>query len=186
MPKTRQAEPLPSHLQQFPELRRQFPALEQKREGQAPIFLDGPGGTQVPESVIEAMVSYLKNCNANHGGVFATSRDSDRIIAEAHQAAADLLNAPSGAEIVFGQNMTSLTFHFSRAISRTLRPGDEVLVTLMDHDANVTPWILAARDAGATARFVDVHPEDCTLDLEDLRGKLCAKTRWLACCPSSR
>src|SRR5438132_6776094 len=131
------------------------------------------------------MVSYLKNCNANHGGVLAPSADSDPISAECHQAAADLLNAPSGAEIVFGQNMTSLTFHFSRAISRTLRPGDEVLVTLMDHDANVTPWILAARDAGATARFVDVHPEDCTLDLEDLRGKLCAKTRWLACCCAS-
>src|SRR2546427_6018685 len=171
-----QREPLPAHFRSFLELRRQFPALQQTRDGHVPIFLDGPGGTQVPEAVIEAMVSYLKNCNANHGGAFATSRDSDRIIAEAHQAIADLLNAPERSEIVFGQNMTSLTFHFARAVSRTLRLGDEVLVTLMDHDANVTPWVLAARDAGATARFVDIHPEDCTLDLEDLRGKLSEKT----------
>src|SRR5260370_1013291 len=115
------------------------------------------------------MVHYLKTCNANHGGLFSTSKESDLVVASAHDAAADLLNAPSSEEIVFGQNMTTLTFHLSRAIGRTLRVGDEVLVTKMDHDANVMPWVLAARDAGAMVRYVDVHPEDCRLDLEDLR-----------------
>jgi len=176
---------LPAEFQKFTELRRQFPALQQTRAGQAPIFLDGPGGTQVPQTVLDAMLAYLKNCNANHGGVFATSRDSDRIIAEAHQAGADLLNAPSSSEIVFGQNMTTLTLHFTRAISRTLRPGDEVMVTRLDHDANVTPWVLAARDAGATVRWIDIRPEDCTLDEESLRSQLSDKTRWLAVCGAS-
>jgi cysteine desulfurase family protein (TIGR01976 family) len=176
---------LPADFQKFPELRRKFPALQQTRAGQVPIFLDGPGGTQVPQTVIDAMVAYLKNCNANHGGVFATSRDSDRIIADAHQAGADLLNAPSSSEIVFGQNMTTLTLHFTRAVSRTLRPGDELMVTRLDHDANVTPWVLAARDAGATVRYVDTHPEDCTLDEESLRSQLSDKTRWLAVCCAS-
>jgi cysteine desulfurase family protein (TIGR01976 family) len=178
-------ESLPADFQKFPELRRQFPALQQTRAGQVPIFLDGPGGTQLPQTVIDAMVAYLKNCNANHGGVFATSRDSDRIIADAHQAGADLLNAPSSSEIVFGQNMTTLTLHFTRAVSRTLRPGDELMVTRLDHDANVTPWVLAARDAGATIRWIDIHPEDCTLSEESLRSQLSDKTRWLAVCCAS-
>jgi cysteine desulfurase family protein (TIGR01976 family) len=144
------------------------------------IYLDGPGGTQVPQRVIDAMVRYLTTCNANHGGVFTTSRESDAILHEAHQAAADLLNAPSTDEIIFGANMTTLTFHLSRALGRTLRPGDEVLVTRMDHDANVSPWVLAARDAGGTARFVDIHPEDCTLDLDDMQRQLGPKVRLLA------
>jgi cysteine desulfurase family protein (TIGR01976 family) len=161
-------------------LRSQFPSLHGRADGQQPIFLDGPGGTQVPRRVIDAMVNYLTTCNANHGGVFATSRASDAILHNAHQAAADLLNAPSADEIVFGQNMTSLTFHLSRALARTLRPNDEILVTRLDHDANVSPWRLAARDAGANVRFVDVHPEDCTLDMEDLRRQLTPKSRLLA------
>ena len=160
--------------------RRQFPALQRRVGGAVPIFLDGPGGTQVPQSVIEATVRYLSTCNANHGGVFTTSRESDAILHEAHQAAADLLNAPSPDEIIFGANMTSLTFHLSRAFGRMLKPGDEVLVTRLDHDANVSPWVLAARDAGATARFVDIRPEDCTLDLDDLHRQLGPKVRLLA------
>ncbi len=160
--------------------RRQFPALQQTREGRTPVFLDGPGGTQVPQRVIDAMTEYLTTCNANHGGVFTTSRLSDAILHKAHQAAADLLNAPSADEIVFGPNMTTLTFQVSRAFGRTLRPGDEVHVTRMDHDANVSPWVLAARDAGATVRFVDIHPEDCTLNLDDLRRRLGPKVRLLA------
>ena len=151
-------------------LRRQFPALQRVRDGRPPVFLDGPGGTQVPQRVIDAMVHYLTTCNANHAGAFATSRESDQIIHTAHEAAADLLNAPSPDEIVFGANMTTLTFHLSRAVARTLRPGDEVLVTRLDHDANVTPWVLAARDAGASVRRVDIHPEDCTLDLDGFRS----------------
>jgi cysteine desulfurase family protein (TIGR01976 family) len=134
----------------------------------------------VPQRVIDAMVHYLSTCNANHGGAFATSRASDAILDSAHRAAAALLNAPSPDEIVFGQNMTTLTFHLSRSVARTLRPGDEVLVTRLDHDANVRPWLLSARDAGATARFVDVHPEDCSLNLDDLRRQLSGRTRLVA------
>lgn len=161
-------------------LRQQFPSLNRTAAAHSPIFLDGPGGTQVPERVIDAMVHYLTTCNANQGGAFTTSRQSDAVLHEAHQAAADLLNAPSAEEIVFGANMTTLTFHLSRAIGRTLRPGDEVLVTRLDHDANIRPWVLAARDAGATVRFVDIHPEDCTLDLEDLRRQLSPRVRLVA------
>lgn len=161
-------------------LRQQFPSLNRTAATRPPIFLDGPGGTQVPERVIDAMVHYLTTCNANQGGAFTTSRQSDAVLHEAHQAAADLLNAPSAEEIVFGANMTTLTFHLSRAIGRTLRPGDEVLVTRLDHDANIRPWVLAARDAGATVRFVDIHPEDCTLDLEDLRRQLSPRVRLVA------
>jgi cysteine desulfurase family protein (TIGR01976 family) len=164
----------------LPSIRRQFPALERTVNGRVPLFLDGPGGTQVPQTVIDALVHYLSTCNANHGGVFTTSRLSDEVLHNAHRAAADLLNAPSADEIVFGANMTTLTFHLSRAFARTLRPGDEVLVTRMDHDANVRPWVLAARDAGATVRFIDIHPEDCTLDLDDLRRQLGPRVRLVA------
>jgi cysteine desulfurase family protein (TIGR01976 family) len=161
-------------------LRREFPALEASAGRQQPIFLDGPGGTQVPKRVIDAMVRYLTVCNANHGGAFPTSRESDRIIRDARESAADLVNAPSADEVVFGANMTTLTLHLSRAIGRTLRAGDEVIVTRLDHDANVTPWVLAARDAGATVRCVDVRPDDCTLDLDDLRQQLGPRTRLVA------
>jgi cysteine desulfurase family protein (TIGR01976 family) len=161
-------------------LRRQFPALQQSRDGLTPVFLDGPGGTQVPQRVIDAVVHYLRTCNANHGGPFATSVESDAILHGAHEAVADLLNADAD-EIVFGQNMTSLTFHLSRSVARAaLRPGTEVVVTRLDHDANVSPWVLAARDAGATVQFVDIHPEDCTLDLEDLGRKLSPRTKVVA------
>jgi cysteine desulfurase family protein (TIGR01976 family) len=168
-----------------PALRRQFPALDGTRDGVSPVFLDGPGGTQVPQRVIDAMVDYLTRCNANHGGAFATSRESDRVLAEAHAAAADLLHARSPDEVVFGANMTTLTFHLSRAVGRTLRPGDEVMVTRCDHDANVRPWVLAARDAGAVVRLVDVRPEDCTLDLDDLRRQLGPRTRLVAVAAAS-
>jgi cysteine desulfurase family protein (TIGR01976 family) len=163
-------------------LRKQFPSLNRvcTATARAPIFLDGPGGTQVPQRVLDAMVHYLTMCNANQGGVFTTSRESDAILLQAHQAAADLLNAPSTDEIVFGANMTTLTFHLSRAFARTLRPGDEVLVTRLDHDANIRPWVLAARDAGAEARFVDIQLEDCTLDLDDLRRRLTSRVRLIA------
>jgi cysteine desulfurase family protein (TIGR01976 family) len=161
-------------------LRRQFPALFLIRNGQSPIFLDGPGGTQVPKRVIDAMVHYLTTCNANHGGCFATSRVSDQILASAHQAMADMLHAPSPNEIVFGQNMTTLTLHLSRALGKTLKAGDEVMVTRLDHDANVTPWMLMARDAGSDVRYVDIHPEDGTLDFDDLRRQLGPRTRFIA------
>jgi cysteine desulfurase family protein (TIGR01976 family) len=157
--------------------RQQFPALLERPQA---IFLDGPAGTQVPRRVIDAMVHYLTHCNANHGGVFATSRASDQILHNAHQAMADFLNAPSPDEIVFGNNTTSLMFHFTRSVAKTLRPGEEVLVTRLDHDANVSPWVLAARDAGATVRWVDVLAPRCTLDHDGLRRQLNERTRWVA------
>jgi cysteine desulfurase family protein (TIGR01976 family) len=164
----------------FASLRKQFPGLQQQRDGRTPIFLDGPAGTQVPQPVIDAMVQYMTTCNANHGGVFATSRESDVIVDAAHQAMADLINAPSPEEIVFGQNMTSLTFSLSRAIAAVLEPGDEVMVTGLDHDANVTPWVLAAGDAGAIVRYIDIHPDDCTLDLDSFRDQLSVRTQLVA------
>jgi cysteine desulfurase family protein (TIGR01976 family) len=157
--------------------RRQFPALLRRPNA---IFFDGPAGTQVPQRVIDAIVNYLTNCNANHGGVFATSRESDQIVRRAHEAMADLLNASSADEIVFGANSTTLILHFTRAVAKTLRPGDEVLVSKLDHDANVSPWVLAARDAGATVRWIDVQLPECTLDLDSLRRQLGPRTRWVA------
>jgi cysteine desulfurase family protein (TIGR01976 family) len=161
-------------------LRRLFPALAPRADGQTPVFFDGPAGTQVPQHTIAAMVHYLFACNANTGGQFATSRESDRILQQAHELVADFLNAPAPEEVIFGPNMTTLTFHLSRAVARVLRPGDEVLVTRLDHDANIRPWVLAARDAGATIRWVDIHPEDCTLDLDDLKRQLTERTRLVA------
>src|SRR3954451_13012333 len=163
----------------LPAIRAQFPALPPPT-GEAPVFLDGPGGTQVPRRVIDAVSDYFTRCNANHGGAFRTSRLSDAILHDAHAAVADFLNAPSPDEVVFGQNMTTLTFHLSRSIAKVLKPGDEVMVTRLDHDANVTPWVLAARDAGATVRWIDIHPEDCTLDLDTFRRQLGDKTRFVA------
>lgn len=157
--------------------RDQFPALRQRPQA---VFLDGPAGTQVPQRVIDAIVHYLTHCNANHGGVFATSVESDQIVDRAHQVMAEFLNAPSADEIVFGANMTTLTLHFTRSIGRTLKAGDEIVVTRLDHDANVSPWVLAAEDAGATVRWVDVHPEDCTLELDQFKAALGPKTRWVA------
>jgi cysteine desulfurase family protein (TIGR01976 family) len=164
----------------FPSLRQQFPALQRKVNGRSPIYFDGPGGTQTPQRVIRAMVDYLSNCNANHGGEFTTSRESDSILYRAHEAVADLIHAPSADEVIFGANMTTLTFHLSRAMARTLRPGDELLVTRMDHDANITPWVLAARDTGAKVHMIDVDPKDCTLDMDSFARCLSKRTRLVA------
>jgi cysteine desulfurase family protein (TIGR01976 family) len=161
-------------------LRRQFPALQRIVHDRHPVFLDGPGGTQVPQRVIDAVTHYLATCNCNTGGLFTTSRESDQVLRGAHEAVADLLNAPSADEVIFGANMTSLTFALSRALGRTWKPGDQVLVTRLDHDGNVRPWVLAARDAGAEAVFIDVRPEDCTLDLDDLNRRLGQRVRLLA------
>ncbi|MFO0865979.1 MAG: cysteine desulfurase-like protein [Gemmataceae bacterium] len=161
-------------------LRSQFPALQLTHHGVAPIYLDGPAGTQVPQRVIDAMTNYLVHCNANHGGAFRTSIDSDAILDDAHQAVADFLNAPSADEIIFGANMTTLTFQLSRSIAKRLQPGDEVIVTRLDHDANIMPWMLAARDAGASVRWIELNPHHATHDLESFRKHLSAKTRLVA------
>jgi cysteine desulfurase family protein (TIGR01976 family) len=166
--------------QLVPSLRRQFPALARRAGDQPAVFLDGPAGTQVPRSVIDAMSNYLSHCSANHGGLFPTGRESDALLNEVHRGLADFVGAGDPDEIAFGQNMTSLTFAFSRALARTWKPGDEIVVTLLDHDANVTPWVLAARDAGIKVQYVRFRPDDCTLDLDDVRSKLNSRTRLVA------
>jgi cysteine desulfurase family protein (TIGR01976 family) len=162
------------------ELRGRFPALARRLAGQPVVYLDGPGGTQVPRGVIEAVSFYLSHNNANHGGLFATSRESDAMLREASQAWADVVGTPDPGEIVFGPNMTTLTFALSRALAKTWLPGDEVVVTRLDHDANVSPWVLAARDARATVHYVEIHPRDATLNLDDLQAKLSPATRLVA------
>jgi cysteine desulfurase family protein (TIGR01976 family) len=155
--------------------RTEFPALTSDR-----IFFDNPGGTQVPNRVIRRMADYLQTTNANHGGAFPTSIASDEILDEAHRAVADFLNAEDPREIVFGPNMTTLTLGLSRALARELDPGDEIIVTRLDHDANISPWLLVAEDRGCTVRWLDFDVEDCTLQVDQLRDLLNEHTRLVA------
>jgi cysteine desulfurase family protein (TIGR01976 family) len=161
-------------------LRAEFPALAREQDGRPLVFLDGPGGTQVPQRVIDAVVGYYRDTNANSGGAFATSELNDAMAAEAHAAVADFLGAGSPDEVKFGANMTTLTMHIGRSIGATLKPGDEVVVTTLDHQANVSPWRAMAADRGVTVRTVDIHPDDVTLDLEDLESKLGPRTKLVA------
>ena len=172
------ATPLTADLIQ--KCRIQFPALAREHDGQPAIFLDGPAGTQVTQSVIDAISHYYCTCNANHGGQFATSRESDVLVQQAHQALADFVGADNWREIVFGANMTSLTFAFSRAVSQTWSAGDNIVVTRLDHDANVSTWALAARDQQVEVRYADIHKQDCTLDVDDLKSKIDERTRLVA------
>jgi cysteine desulfurase family protein (TIGR01976 family) len=160
-------------------VRSRFPALAREIDGRPAVFVDAPGGSQVPEPVIEAMADYLRRSNANAHGAFATSQETDDVIAQAHLASADLLNADAD-EVILGPNATTLLFAISRSVARTLRPGDEVVVTRLDHDANVRPWVLAAEDAGATVRWVDVNQEDATLDVASFEVALTERTRVVA------
>ena len=149
------------------QVRSQFPAL--KRDA---IFLDNPAGTQVAQPVLDRMNQYLIGMNANTHGAFATSRESDVILDEARAAAADFLGASRPEEVVFGPNMTSLTFNLSRSLAHWLNPGDEIVVTRLDHDANITPWTLIAEERGCTVRWVDFDVEDGTLRLDTLEFAL--------------
>jgi cysteine desulfurase family protein (TIGR01976 family) len=160
-------------------VRYRFPAISQEIEGRIPVFFDGPGGSQVPGTVLDAMSHYLVTSNANAHGAFTTSRWTDELIISARTAVADLLGCDSD-EVVFGANMTTLTFAFSRAIGHELRRGDEILVTRLDHYANVSPWLALEEEVGAVVRVVDFHAEDCTLDLEDLKRQINEKTRIVA------
>jgi len=162
-------------------IRAQFPALALTDEGRARVYLDNPGGTQVPQKVIDRMTHYLIHMNSNKDGEFRTSRDSDALLNDAHAAMADLLNAASADEVVFGANMTTLTFAMSRAIGRNLKPGDEIIVTRLDHDGDISPWLLLAEDKGATVKFVDIRTENCTLDMSDFESQITDKTRLVAC-----
>lgn len=155
-----------------------FPALSQHVNGRLAVFFDGPGGTQVPQPVIDAVADYLARSNANAHGAFVTSRRTDAVVAAAHSAIADLLGCESD-EVVFGANMTTLTFALSRALGRELRAGDEIIVTRLDHDANVAPW-RALEECGVVVRAVDVNVEDCTLDMYDLAARINSRTRIIA------
>jgi cysteine desulfurase family protein (TIGR01976 family) len=160
-------------------IRAQFPALAQTVNGHLAAFLDGPGGTQVPQRVIDAISGYLRSDNANTGGAYATSRHTDAMIAGARAAMADFLHCAAD-EVVFGANMTSLTFAISHAIGRDFHPGDEILVTRLDHDANVSPWLAVAEDRRLTVRWAEINEADCTLDMRDLASKINSKTKLVA------
>ncbi len=155
-------------------IRTRFPAL-----ASGAVFFDGPGGTQVPQAVIDAVAGYYRDANANEHGFFPTSRRSDAVISQARQAVADFLNAHEAAEIIFGANMTTLTLHLARALGRTLKAGDEIVVTRLDHDANIAPW-LHLQESGAMVRWLEIDPADCTLKLDALERTLSRKTRIVA------
>ncbi len=159
-------------------VRSQFPSLNQTVNGHPAVFLDGPGGTQVPQRVIAAIENYLTRNNANTGGAYSTSRATDKVIADARSAMADFLNCEAD-EIVFGPNMTTLTYAISRSIGRELGPGDEIVLTHLDHDANVSPW-RALEERGVTIRMAEIHEADCTLDMDDLARKITSRTKLVA------
>jgi len=161
-------------------LRRHFPALAIEDGGRPVALFDGPGGTQVPDTVIDAIAAYYRTSNANHGGPFLTSRRSDQTAHEAHQAMADMLGAADPSEIKFGANMTTLTFHVSRSIGATMQPGDEIVVTILDHEGNVGPWKAIAADRGLVVRTVEIRDADVTLDLDSLDAVLNARTKLVA------
>ncbi|MGC1311463.1 MAG: cysteine desulfurase-like protein [Candidatus Acidiferrum sp.] len=159
-------------------VRAQFPSLQLKVNGHGAAFLDAPAGTQVPKQVMDAVQNYFRNSNANTCGAFATSRSTDAVIASARAAMADFFHCDAD-EVVFGQNMTTITFALSRAIGRELKAGDEIVVTTLDHDANVAPW-RALEEKGVVIRQVEIREADCTLDLDDLKRKISAKTKLVA------
>ena len=163
-----------------PAIRSQFPALSRKIDGQPAAYLDGPGGTQAPESVIDAIAGFMRAGGSNHGGPFASSRETDAVTESARSAIADLFGA-SPDEIAFGQNMTSLTLSVSRALGATWDSGDNIVVTRLDHDGNVWPWVIAARDAGAEVRWLDFDPSDgCRLKTETIGTLIDDRTRLVA------
>ena len=161
-------------------VRSQFPAFNRTVEGRPVVFLDGAAGSQVPSRVAEAVSGYLTGTNANHGGPFATSVESDAMLDAAHHAAADFLGTADPDTVAFGANMTTLTLAVSRALASTWQPGDRILVSRLDHDANVTPWTLAAHDAGVAVDHIDIHPDTATLDLDTLHDRITDSTRLVA------
>ena len=156
-------------------IRQQFPSLDRPA-----IFLDNPAGTQIAKPSLDRITRYLLECNANHEGQFETSCRSDEILHEAHAAMADFLNASRPEEIIFGNNMTTLTLHMSRSLARNLQAGDNILVTRLDHDANIAPWMLIAEDKGCNLLWVDIDVEEGTLDLDDFARALEKKPKIAA------
>jgi cysteine desulfurase family protein (TIGR01976 family) len=161
-------------------LRDHFPALQRVVDGRAVAYLDGPGGTQVPRECIDAMVGYLESSNANHGGAFTAAIESDAILDEVHAAAADFIGAHDPGEIAFGANMTTLTFAVSRALGRDVARGAEIVVTRLDHDANVAPWLALAEERGLTVRWLELADDRATLDLDALDAALTPATAVVA------
>jgi cysteine desulfurase family protein (TIGR01976 family) len=153
-------------------IREQFPSLHRPA-----MFFDNPGGTQIARQSAERIQRYFMESNANHEGVFETSRMSDKILDDAHAAMADFLNAARPEEIIFGNNMTTLTLHISRSLARMLGPGDEIVLTRLDHDANISPWLLVAEDRGCKVTWIDFDVEDCTLNLDDFERALVRKPK---------
>ena len=160
-------------------VRARFPALAIEDDGVPRVYFDNPAGTQVPQSVIDAMNDCMLYANANLGGPFETARRADAIYAGVHEAMADMLNAASVNEIVFGQNMTTITLHVSRSIGRLLQPGDEIVLSRMDHDANIAPWLLLARDRGLEIRWLPFNTETFEFDDDSLDKVLSDKTRLI-------
>lgn len=161
-------------------VRRCFPGLGREQDGRPVVFFDNPAGTQMAQRSIDRMVWAMTNCNANLGGHFQTSLDAQQLVDDAREAAKDFVNARDVKEIVFGQNMTTLTFMMSRTLGREFRPGDEVVVTRMDHDGNVTPWVMLAEDRGLTVRWLDFDPETFEFDLFSLDRVITERTRLVA------
>ena len=155
-----------------------FPSLNHDRR--RPIFLDNPAGTQVPRAVMDAVTQYYLTMNANSGGAFATSRRNDEMVQRTREGMADFLNASSASEIIIGPNMTTLCFSLSRAIAPLLSAGDEIVLTRMDHDANIAPWLQIAAERGLTAKWVDIKSDDCTLDMDTLEEALSERTKIVA------
>lgn len=164
----------------FDSIRSLFPALSRQVNGHAAAYFDGPAGSQVPLDVTDAVCRALLHTNANRGAPFAVSRESDRLLDQAHQSLAAFVGASDADELVFGANMTTITLAVSRAVAQQWQPGDEIILSRLDHDANVTPWQLAARDRGVSVRYVDVDLSDCTLDLDSFHRQLSERTRLVA------
>ena len=160
-------------------IRSRFPALAAREDGRLVSYLDGPGGSQVPREVLDAMLGYLERDNANLGGAFRASRASDRVIEEGRSAIADLVGGDH-EEIAFGANMTTLNFLLAHAVVRTFQPGDEIITTWLDHDANVSPWLLVAKDRGLVVHQLDVVRPDLDLDLDQLERLINDRTRVVA------
>jgi cysteine desulfurase family protein (TIGR01976 family) len=161
-------------------IRRHFPSLEIKDSDHRRVYLDNPAGTQVPQQVIDRTVEALRDKNANLGGYFQTSRGAEALVDEAHQAMADFYNASSAEEIVFGQNMTTLTLHFSRCLARRFQPGDEIVLSRMDHDSNVAPWLLMANDVGMKVRWMEFNTDTYEFPADALTKVLSNRTRVVA------
>lgn len=166
--------------EQLIQIRDHFPSLSRQQSGQRVIYFDGPAGSQVPARVANRIAHAMLHHSANRSGKFATSREVDQLMAEAHAAGADFFGASDPREVVLGANMTTMTMHFSRSLSQLWQPGDEIVVTRLDHDANVTPWVLAARDRQVLVRYVDVNLTDCTLNENHFAAQLNSKTRLVA------